>query len=212
MKNLKVTILCALLAMASGAASQTVTLTVSGDVDLVEETSAKLTCSMENSMEMAGWQMLLYLPAGVDIACEEEDGERYYDNTVVLSSRHKRSHTCTVTPTADGGYLIMAYNPSKPTAITGNSGELLTITLQRDETYTDNHQAVIRSVAASDMNSVQTNMVGEVLFTIKGPVPTGIRPFGTDSTDGPVYDLSGRRIQQPTKGVNIVGGNKVVVK
>ena len=203
--------LIALLTFVGRATAQTVELTAE-DVVIEAGKTAELRVSLENSMDIAGWQMYLYLPENIDIVYEEEDGERYYDNTVILSSRHLRSHTCTITATDDGGYLIMGYNPSKPTKIKENSGELVTITLQAAENYSGDHTATIKNVAVSDMNSVQTNMEGEVTVHIAEARTTGLKGLKGLSGDEPVYDLNGRRMVQPSKGVNIVGGSKVVVK
>jgi len=210
MNRLKTLFLCTLLAMAGKVAAQTVGMSVN-DVTIDAGGTAELTVSLENPMTIAGWQLYLYLPDGVTIAYDEEDGERYYDETVVLSSRHLRSHTCTVTETADGGYLIMAYNPSKPTAIKESSGEIVTITLQAADSFTGEHTATIKNVAVSDMSSVQTNMEGEVTVHIT-EFTTGIPNTKSATDDGAAYDLSGRRMALPSKGVNIIGGNKVVVR
>ena len=211
MNKLKTMILCALLTIAGRAAAQTVSMTA-GDVLIEAGQTAELTCSLENSMEIAGWQMYLYLPEGVTIACEEEDGEVYYDGYVVLSSRHKRSHTCTVTPTADGGYLIMAYNPSKPTAINGNSGGLVTITLQAANTYSGDHAATIKQVAVSDMNSVQINMENDITILVSEANTTGVMTVKDAAGESSAYDLNGRRVTKTTKGIQIQEGRKVVVK
>jgi len=43
--------------------------------------------------------------------------------------------------------------------------------------------------------------------------PTGINAINAAANmDGNIYDLSGRRVMQPTKGLYIIGGKKVVVK
>jgi len=44
--------------------------------------------------------------------------------------------------------------------------------------------------------------------------PTGISAVKTaaDTKDAAVYDLQGRRVMQPTKGLFIVNGKKVVIK
>lgn len=211
MKQIKLILACALLTMVSRGYAQSVVMTA-GDVTIEAGKTATLTCSMENSMEMAGWQMFLSLPEGIDIAFDEEEGERYYDDTVVLSSRHKRSHTCTVTQTADGGYLIMAYNPSKPTAITGNSGELVSITLQAAATYSGVGQAVIKNVAASDMFSVQTNMTDNITVNIAESHSSGISKVEGAAESQPAYNLQGVRVdpQKAGRGVYIQQGKKWV--
>ncbi len=45
-----------------------------------------------------------------------------------------------------------------------------------------------------------------------GGETTGIESIVTESADKAVYDLSGRRIQNPTKGLYIIGGKKVYIK
>ncbi len=50
-------------------------------------------------------------------------------------------------------------------------------------------------------------------FTMNfGGETTGIEGIVTENTDKVVYDLSGRRIQNPTKGLYIIGGKKVYIK
>ena len=42
---------------------------------------------------------------------------------------------------------------------------------------------------------------------------TGINTVSQSAkTDGNIYDLSCRRVMQPTKGLYIIGGKKVVIK
>lgn len=43
---------------------------------------------------------------------------------------------------------------------------------------------------------------------------TGIEQLRTVDRDGTerVYDLGGRQLNAPTKGINIINGNKVVIK
>ena len=44
--------------------------------------------------------------------------------------------------------------------------------------------------------------------------PTGVTNITLDkeTTNAPVYDLNGRRLTEPQKGINIIGGKKVVIK
>jgi len=44
--------------------------------------------------------------------------------------------------------------------------------------------------------------------------PTGITSVSSDkeTTNAPIYDLNGRRLTEPQKGINIIGGKKVFVK
>ena len=44
--------------------------------------------------------------------------------------------------------------------------------------------------------------------------PAGITSVTSDkeTTNAPIYDLNGRRLTEPQKGINIIGGKKVVIK
>jgi len=66
----------------------------------------------------------------------------------------------------------------------------------------------IELVPASEAHARKLAIVAE-----GGLTPTGITSVrGSKSTDNVYYDLSGRRVAQPTKGLFIVNGKKVVVK
>ena len=39
-----------------------------------------------------------------------------------------------------------------------------------------------------------------------------IEPLTTDKADGPVFSVTGQRFAKPRKGLNIIGGKKVVIK
>ena len=43
-------------------------------------------------------------------------------------------------------------------------------------------------------------------------ITTGITYVSTDTDNSPIYSLSGQHLAAPKKGINIVGGKKVVVK
>ena len=52
-----------------------------------------------------------------------------------------------------------------------------------------------------------------VALTDSDPKPTGINAVEASVNDkGTIYDLNGRRIEQPTKGVYIKNGKKYVVR
>lgn len=211
MKKMKMIILCALLAIVGSATAQTVKMTVE---NVVIETggTADMTVSLETAMTIAGWQMYLYLPEGITLAYEEEDGERYYDNAITLSSRHKRGHSCSITETTDGGWLILCYDPSKPTEIKDTNGVLATITLQATDDYYGSNVATIKEVAVSESDNTQTYMEGEVTFLIAEASTVSIRSVCGNDANAPIYNLNGQRLNKHNRGINIVNGQKVVKK
>lgn len=202
MKRLKEILVYALLFTANYAMAQTVNLTAN-DVTIEAGKTAELVVSLENSMDAAGWQMILYLPEGITLPYEEEDGEKYFDNTVVLSSRHLRSHICTVTETVDGGWLIMAYNPNKPTAIKEHSGVIATIVLKASENFSGIKTATVKNVSVADMESVQTDMVGDVTVKISCETTVGISAIKAEGEETTVYNVGGRLTDKDSKGLSI---------
>lgn len=57
--------------------------------------------------------------------------------------------------------------------------------------------------------------VSKIVFTLEEPAPeppTGVSTIKVTPEKGAWYDLNGRRVTQPTKGIYIKDGNKVVIK
>lgn len=44
------------------------------------------------------------------------------------------------------------------------------------------------------------------------PAAISLPIMQTDNSDAPVHSLSGQRLTAPRKGVNIVGGKKVIIR
>lgn len=129
----------------------------------------------------------------------------------------------------DGGNVEMAIAESGTTNVTGNAlvGGTNTVNpengytyyaLQRkrgDDTKVGLYQYAgelkgFRAFYRAASASPEANAAGFSFDTII----TGIDGIlGTDGTnDGTIYDLSGRRLNKPVKGLNIIGGKKVLVK
>lgn len=129
----------------------------------------------------------------------------------------------------DGGNVEMAIAESGTTDVTGNAlvGGTNTVNpetgytyyaLQRkrgDDTKVGLYQYAgelkgFRAFYRAASASPEANAAGFSFDTII----TGIDGIlGTDGTnDGKIYDLSGRRLNKPAKGLNIIGGKKVLVK
>ena len=42
--------------------------------------------------------------------------------------------------------------------------------------------------------------------------PSGVQPITLDNDiNAPVYDLNGRKFKEPSKGINIIGGKKIII-
>lgn len=211
MKQTIMILFCALLISIGRATAQPPTMTAE-NVEIIAGATAVLKVSLENPMDVAGWQLYLYLPENIDVAFEEIDGERNYDNAVTLSSRHLSNHICTVTPTIDGGYLIMGYSPSKPTNIKEHGGNLVNITLQASDTFSGVHTSTIKNVAVADIYAVQTNVGNDIQFQISSSGTNGVSNVLIDETEESVYRVNGQQAKSTDKGLLIKKRKKVIVK
>lgn len=212
MSNIKFMMLIALLTYIGRASAQTLILTAD-DMEVGAGKTAELKVNLESSMDIAAWQLYLYLPESVDIAYEEENGEHYYGNTVRLSSRHPQNHICSITATTDGGYLIMGYNPSKPTNIKEHSGEIVSIMLKATNAFSGHQVGTIKFAAVSDIYTVQTNVEGDVTFRLALPGElVGIADVYQNFDHQPTYHTSGQRAKKTAKGVLVRKGQKYVSK
>lgn len=130
----------------------------------------------------------------------------------------------------DGGNVEMTIAESGTTDVTGNALMGGTNTVNRENgyiyyalqknssdaskvglyQYTTGTLKGFRAFYRAASESPEANAAGFSFDTII----TGIDGIlGTDGTnDGKIYDLSGRRLNKPVKGLNIIGGKKVLVK
>ena len=126
----------------------------------------------------------------------------------------------------DGGNVEMTIAESGSTNVTGNALTGGTNTRNREQGYTyyalqrnsnDNTKVGLYPYTGT-LNGFRAFYRKETAQAVAGfsfdTIITGIDGIlGTDGTnDGTIYDLSGRRLNKPAKGLNIIGGKKVLVK
>ena len=210
MKTIKALLVSALLVLAGTVSAQTFSITFA-DVN-VENGAGKLVASMTKDMTVAGWQMYLYLPEGVEIAqVFDEDEEEYVADITLSSTFHKAKHSCSVKKTADGAMMLICSGGTETVALkSATEGELCTIGLSVADGVTSQAVAV-KNVAVSDDQGVQSNQADTTFQLIIGS--TGIVNIENDAVNGGVfYNLAGQKVSNAQKGVLIQNGKKVVVK
>ena len=94
-----------------------------------------------------------------------------------------------------------------PSAIQGKTSLLRTFSLN-----TFNNATLY--VPKDAKNEYETTSGWRDFANIVEGTPTGITSVTSDkeTLNAPIYDLNGRRLTEPQKGINIIGGKKVVVK
>jgi hypothetical protein len=210
MKTIKALLVSALLVLAGTVSAQSFSITFA-DVN-VENGAGKLVASMTKDMTVAGWQMYLYLPEGVEIAqVFDEDEEEYVADITLSSTFHKAKHSCSVKKTADGAMMLICSGGTETVALkSATEGELCTIGLTVADGVTSQAVAV-KNVAVSDDQGVQSNQADTTFQLIVGS--TGIVNIENDAVNsGVFYNLAGQKVSNAQKGVLIQNGKKVVVK
>ena len=149
--------------------------------------------SLENQRGYSAFQMMVYMPDGLMLTGAK------------LNKQRTDSHQLLVRQIGNGQYLVMGFSLEND-VFAGHSGNLLTLT-------TDGHAVgdiVIEDVLFGTPDAQGYHLAG---LTIN-PIPTGISELNcgkTGETDV-IYDLQGRRISIPSKGVYIIKGKKVIRK
>lgn len=190
-----------LLAMAAATKAQDeLKLTIS-NIEF-EGTDGLYTLSLNNSMEIAGWQMTVFVPEGAEVV-DFELSDRYEVN-----SRKKPYHQVTNTLTSDGGYLLLCYaTDTEHNTIAGNSGELGTVVVDLSQYQGDKEKAeiIVSGFSVSDRSGNQYNLNEDIAVGIRHAVSSASPSSET------VYNLQGQRMANShAKGVYIKNGKKVV--
>ena len=143
-------------------------------------------------------QFDLYLPEGITVV-QDEDEEFMVDK----GDRCTKKHTIGFSYT-DGHYVCMLYSTAK-NPLTGNSGDILSITLKADENVaTGAQKGYFRNVSLSKTDATGPTY-DELSFdiTVKGDVD-GISDVVVN--DGPyqIYTIDGEQVENLHQGVNII--------
>ncbi|MBQ8227301.1 MAG: leucine-rich repeat protein, partial [Bacteroidaceae bacterium] len=153
-------------------------------------------------------QFDLYLPEGMEVV---NDNDGYL---IGLGSRTDlRTHN---RPEAalqkDGAVRVLCYSDKAETFF-GHSGDVIRLTLKASETLSPG----IYSLGLKNVELARPDMTNDHLQASTASVSvngyaTGIGSLDAEMERGEVYDLNGRRVLQPGKGVYILNGKKVIIK
>ncbi len=153
-------------------------------------------------------QFDLYLPEGIEVV---NDNEGYL---IGLGSRTDlRNHN---RPEAalqrDGSVRVLCYSDKAETFF-GHSGDVMRLTLKASDTLSPG----IYSLGLKNVELARPNMTNDRLQASTASVSvngyaTGIGSLEAEMERGEVYDLNGRRVQQPAKGVYVINGKKIIIK
>lgn len=156
--------------------------------------------------EFTAVQLDLVLPDGISVA--KEDDEWMVD---VGSRTTLKKHSISGEPQTDGSFRIVCGSQSNK-VFSGESGSIILVTLQADANATEG----ITEMTLKNIVLARTNSTSEKLDPVNVPVTIG----NTDGINGAriigdskaYYDLQGRKVEHPSKGIYIHGGKKVLIK
>ena len=168
---------------------------------------------LTNSTPYAAIQCEITFPEGTDIAISKATGNyRVTPNVFNEDTEEGRTidHTAALNKVSSGAYRFVISSMTSSNFVY-SEGTILTIKLQAADTYdgaafTGKVDAVVLVKANGEKVEI-----GSTTFQVNGE--TGIKDIKANATsDSPIYDLQGRRVEKTTKGLYIVNGNKVVMK
>lgn len=126
---------------------QTESLSAS-NVKLMTGKQQEVSIALNNESEIIMIEFEMQLPSGISIAKDENDEFL----TELVSSRVAKSHTLEVADLGNGKYKFLLYSSSNAPLI-GNSGDLITFTINCDKNATEgNYQAKVSSILMADKN------------------------------------------------------------
>ena len=153
-------------------------------------------------------QFDLYLPEGMEVV---NDNDGYL---IGLGSRTDlRNHN---RPEAalqrDGAVRVLCYSDKAETFF-GHSGDVMRLMLKASDTLSPG----IYSIGMKNVELARPNMTNDRLQASTASVSvngyaTGIGSLDAEMERGEVYDMNGRRVLQPAKGVYVINGKKIIIK
>lgn len=158
---------------------------------------ATMRVNISQPSETTVLQFCLQLPAGVTV---NESG--------CAVGTAAANHTLSVNRMDSGDYLFVFYNLDFQ-QFTGGTLLTIPITMATDSKTGNGMLYTVRS-AKQDAVSQQL-AASDFTITVKGEA-TRIESVAKNAQTPSVFNLSGQRLALPQKGINVIGGKKVVVK
>lgn len=173
--------------------------------------TATLSICMKNTVNIRGFQFDLYLPAGVTVAKNAKG--RYLCSLSMTRLEGDDEHTLTIAEQNDGGIRFLCGSQYDET-FTGTDGEIaiLTITIAADAN--GNYPIILKNIKLTETDISKYYETAEVQTTLTVVNKAlGVNSIvNGNSSDAPIFNTSGQRLFAPRKGINIIGGKKVVIK
>ena len=148
-------------------------------------------------------QFDMYLPVGLSIKKNSSDLD--FD---IAGRTSWRKHTLDANE-KDGAYRFLLYS-SGNTLIEGTSGAIIKMSVVADESF-NGGKIVLDNILLVDPNEKEMKPARCEYEIGSGSGISSVK-IDTIGKRAHIYNLSGQKLSAPKKGINIIGGKKVVVK
>ena len=183
----------ALLAIAGGATAQTLSV---ASVEATKGGQAELVVRASGMTGVTALQFNLALPQGITL-----------NESAITKGESVSGHKLSVQTMDNGDRLVVLYHTDLESVSNGTLLRLPITVGQQTGSFSGSLYTI--RTASTDLVSHKCN---DAAFTVKVKEDaTSIVNVNTTQTDSKtVYDMSGRRVANPKKGIYIVGGKKMV--
>lgn len=203
MNKIKLLIASIATVFCGNAMAQTIS---AADVEIAPNGTADLVVSLQSPTAAALAEFTLVLPEGITV---KSDDEGYYFEKGAVATRNGQ---VTVAQKADGSIYVNLRDESG-NSFKANEGTLVTLTLQAVNALEGDKVAELKDIIIADAAANQLNTETTATAKIIVSNTTGINGISADDLkNANAYNLNGQRVAQPTKGVYVVNGKKVIVK
>ena len=215
MKQLRFYLTSMLLAVAGFAMADSWTVKVTPE-KVTPGQEFKLSIDLQNEGEVCGYQFKIFLPSSVTWVGLEDDDPEYElsDRHSAAQKNYEKNFSVLPIDGVEGGYLAYTYATKSANILTGNSGEIVSITLKASDALADGDKISFKECETSNPESVSTR-VADFDFVINGQV--GIENMTPDmnkqAQNSAIFNALGQRVMTAVKGgLYIVNGKKYMVK
>ena len=179
------------MAIVSSATAQTLSI---ASVEAKEGEQAELVVNASDISGMTALQFNLALPQGITL-----------DESAITKGEAASDHTLSVQTMDNGDRLVVLYNMDLG-LFTNGTLLRLPVTIGNDAKTGEGKLYTVRTATTEAVSQTCT----DATFTVTVKEATGIGEVRKDGTARNAYDLSGRRVLRPSKGIQIIGNKKVV--
>lgn len=173
--------------------------------------NATLSICMKNTVPIRGFQFRLYLPEGVSVVKNSKG--KIQVSLTANRLEEDDDHTISASEQSDGSILVLC-GSEYPENFIGNDGEVATLSINVANNMAEGIYPILAKnikLSETDISKFYEAEIVESTLTITSET-VGVENIKRTIANEDYYDLQGRRVKLPSKGVYIANGKKLVVK